>query len=95
MSDLRDQFEAVYTQKYEQETGHTFSTPISELREDAHYGADRTYLNAAWEWWQESRAALVVELPETPNRGIGYGLFEAGKDACREAIEAAGIKVTP
>jgi hypothetical protein len=48
-----------------------------------------------WTGWQASREAVVVELPETPNRGIGYGLFDAGKEACREAIEAQGLRVKP
>jgi len=47
------------------------------------------------EAWLASRSAIVIELPETPNRGIGYGLFDAGKEQCAAAIEAAGLKVKP
>jgi hypothetical protein len=47
----------------------------------------------SWWAWQASRKAIEIELPETPNRGIGYGLFDAGKERCAEAIEAAGLKV--
>lgn len=48
----------------------------------------------AWGAWQYSRASIQIQLPETPNRGIGYGLFDAGKEACRAAIEAAGLRVS-
>jgi hypothetical protein len=46
-----------------------------------------------WEAWQAARAGIVVKLPETPNRGIGYGLFDAGKERCAEAIRAVGVGV--
>lgn len=45
--------------------------------------------------WRASRQAIEIELPETPNRGIGYGLFDAGKEACAEAIRAQGLRVKP
>lgn len=47
----------------------------------------------AWSAWKASRKAIVVKLPETPNRGIGYGLFDAGKERCAEAIRAVGLGV--
>lgn len=67
---------------------------FGEMTATANDDAANMLKAAAWAW-QASRDAVVVELPETPNRGIGYGLFEAGKEACREAIEAAGLKVAP
>lgn len=96
----RAEFEAVYALKYEQETGHKLSTPLIELREGDHYGADRTYLNAAWEWWQASRASVVVELPE-PREGRRTYLDDDARDEgwndclaeCREAFEATGLTV--
>lgn len=52
-----------------------------------------TEVQAAWQAWQASRESLVVELPvcETsfPQLPIPY------MQACREAIEAAGLKVKP
>lgn len=48
---------------------------------------------SAWEAWQASRAGIVVKLPETPNRGVGYGLFDAGKERCADAIRAAGLSI--
>lgn len=52
------------------------------------FGADM-----AWRAWQASRADIVVKLPETPNRGVGYGLFDAGKERCADAIREAGLRV--
>lgn len=52
------------------------------------------HLKSLWEEsWKSSRACIVVKLPETPNRGVGYGLFDAGKERCADAIRAAGLKV--
>jgi hypothetical protein len=46
---------------------------------------------AAWEAWQASRAAVVVELPD-PNE-----VHDSGDFACDviDALEAAGVKVAP
>lgn len=96
MKTLREEFEAVYALKYERDTGHQLSTPLCELREDDHYGADRTYLNAAWEWWQASRAALAVELPEVEYFGDSWsGGWALRKDDVVEALTDAGIPVKP
>ncbi|MEX5536019.1 hypothetical protein ABFV54_12920 [Pseudomonas syringae] len=43
--------------------------------------------------WQASREALVIELPEHYQYDNPGEAFHAIKD-CREAIEAAGVKVT-
>ncbi|MFJ4113766.1 hypothetical protein [Pseudomonas sp. NPDC089758] len=67
---------------------------FGEMTATANDDAAAMLKSAAWAW-QASRDAVVVGLPETPNRGIGYGLFDAGKEACREAIEAKGLKVAP
>ncbi|MBV1814501.1 hypothetical protein KTT58_17290 [Pseudomonas viridiflava] len=48
---------------------------------------------AAWAW-QASREALVIELPEHYQYDNPGEAFHAIKD-CREAIEAAGVKVKP
>lgn len=52
----------------------------------------------AWEAWQASRAALVVELHRPPTLDDFYdiGQFAASRDmyyACRRAIESAGVRV--
>ena len=52
----------------------------------------------AWEAWQTSRAALVVELPPLVD-AKPYACYESGRNdmrgEVREAIEAAGVKVKP
>lgn len=84
----REQFEA----HYDDWSGMVAGTAKSRRMKET-YSEPKT--SAAWVHWQASREAVVVELPDTPNRGIGYGLFDAGKEACRESIEAAGLKVAP
>lgn len=51
--------------------------------------------NLAWWFWQASRAALVVELPETSLTGSIGVAHKAVTKRCREAIEAAGVRVRP
>lgn len=69
------------------------------------------YANGAWDGWQASRASLVIELPPVRPEPIASGdeLKSDGEAAswniwvgeklakadCREAIEAAGLKVKP
>ncbi|WP_139197711.1 hypothetical protein [Pseudomonas sp. NFACC05-1] len=56
------------------------------------------YANGAWDGWQASRAALVVELPSRVD-AKPYACYEGGwndmHDEAREAIEAAGVRVKP
>lgn len=65
-----------------------YGLPYFTIRKD-----DGRYIdglsNIAWEAWQASRKALVVELPDSHpmDQGLVY------LDDCREAIEAAGITV--
>lgn len=52
---------------------------------------------AAWDGWQASRAALVVELPKVIiDDDMNKAEWEAARDMrerCEEAIQAAGIPV--
>ncbi|MBD1589759.1 hypothetical protein [Pseudomonas typographi] len=52
---------------------------------------------AAWEAWQASRAAVVVELPSKWNDPTNSNMqsWDSGIDDARMAIEAAGLKVAP
>jgi hypothetical protein len=43
--------------------------------------------------WKASRAAIVIELPETPNKQVEYELLDEWKERCAEAIKAAGLRV--
>lgn len=55
-----------------------------------------TWVQGAWIGWQASREALVIELPEKWGEytEVGSAVSDA-IDECREAIEAAGLKVKP
>lgn len=48
-------------------------------------------ISAAWVHWQASRAAVVVELPESRSATDAWDY----KEMTVEAIEAAGLKVEP
>ncbi len=62
------------------------------------------YANGAWDGWQASREAVVVELPPkigAHNTSEGGFVrpeaehYDEAIDDCREAIEAQGLRVTP
>lgn len=59
-----------------------------------------------WRFWQASRQALVVDLPakisHLPHSQVGNGFvlpeaeqYDEAIDDCREAVEAAGVRVSP
>lgn len=47
---------------------------------------------SAWEAWQASRAALVVELPNERSLSASDDPW-AVRDWCKDAIEAVGVRV--
>lgn len=62
------------------------------------------YANGAWDGWQASREAVVVELPpkiSAHNTSEGGFVrpeaehYDEAIDDCRAAIEAQGLKVAP
>jgi len=54
-------------------------------------------IDAAWQAWQASRAALVVELPERISKESGYSeddeYYNLALDHCRSQIESTGVRV--
>ena len=49
-----------------------------------------------WKTWQASRAALLIELPETEYYGDSWsGAYALPTEETRDAIEAAGVTVKP
>jgi hypothetical protein len=68
---------------------------LAIVRFDRHLARNEggDYVNGmaeiAWWGWKESRAALVVELPER----LDYAGCTSAIEACRGAIEAAGLRV--
>lgn len=52
--------------------------------------------NSHYPAWQASRAALVVELPDSfDTYGYSAEVARVATDCCAEAIEAAGVRVKP
>lgn len=95
MSQMRDEFEKAVCARIladHPDSGLTVDE-IKATRQGDFY--ESSTWSGMWWAWQDSRSTLVIELPETPNRGVGYGLWDAGKESCREAIEAAGLRVKP
>ncbi len=86
-SKMRSEFEAAFVEEEVRLHGEGFRSSALYMIEK-----DTVNVRSAWWAWQASRQFVVVVLPETPNRGIGYGLFDAGKEACRSAIEALGLR---
>ncbi|MDH0797547.1 hypothetical protein [Pseudomonas carnis] len=96
---MREEFEAAFREKF------GFGRLTASANADAHQ-----MLKAA-EWaWEASRKALVIELPAENPLGSGPGDCGDGRPSfeqhcaaecnfilrdCREAIEAAGVKVKP
>lgn len=90
---MREQFESTWADVMRGDEPAPGRKPTRSIIAPDRYAGSAAQF--AWIWWQRSRSAVEIDMPETPNRGIGYGLFEAGKDACREAIEAQGLRVKP
>lgn len=49
-------------------------------------------ISIAWFWWQASREALVIELPQQSGANLDWN---QAIRYCHQAIEAAGVKVAP
>lgn len=60
-----------------------------------------SWVDAAWDGWKASRAAIVVELPSIREITMGRrenehdSGFNAAVDLCIDAVEAVGLKVKP
>lgn len=81
---------------------------LQDLRGD-YDKAEQEYLDVivqtAWEGWQGSRAALVVELPSSARMYFngapksayedGISCWHGGLNSARAAIQAAGVRVKP
>lgn len=68
------------------------SGQLSLKEDDGEYSFQHTRF--AWQAWQASRAALVVELPQKPYcaQGMAYPDYSDALNDCREAIESVGVK---
>ncbi|HLW29200.1 MAG TPA: hypothetical protein VKY54_15840 [Kiloniellales bacterium] len=99
IAQMRAEFEAAYAEFSVRTKGFSDDeVKIALMRDDDGgylYGA----ANEAWWAWQASRASLVVELPAAKQvthagaKWIGAIAEQEYRDACRAAIEDAGVKV--
>lgn len=88
----REQFEA-------QIRLHTDESEIEERLKKANGGLNYAHpeTDVAWIWWQASREAVEVQLPDRRDYEETLSDHELGfniaLELCAEAIRAAGIKV--
>lgn len=97
---IREEFEASVLSEYPNQNMGKFAT--------GEYQS--TTIEHCWWAWQQSRKVLVIELPTENPLGTGPGDCGDGRPSfeqhcaaecnfiirdCREAIEAAGLKVKP
>lgn len=92
VEDSRADFEAEFRKQY------SFDKHLDLLLEMYNHGTDEEpdidyYSLAArdaWKWWQASRAAIVVELPEW---FVSDAIAVYDRDKIEDALNAAGITV--
>lgn len=95
MEKMREEFEAAYVEGLVLRCGEGFrDTALYSLSEKKPNGDYQHYTDGiAWWAWQASRAALTVELPDASHYDGHQPALAI--DDCRQAIEAAGVKVKP
>lgn len=89
MDKMRDEFEAWCCKR-----GYTLKPAETNcgIIIDGAYGHPRVQL--AWESWQDSRAALCVELPDGSYCGFEGDSFHAymcGVESCKDILDEAGV----
>lgn len=87
---MREEFEAWQIKNMLENGVSEVMARASLAKKDGKYGP---FVEFAWTIWQASRATLVVELPETSLTGSIGVAHRAVTKRCREAIEAAGVRV--
>lgn len=97
--DSRDQFEA-WAMRRAERSPSGLNKELLDRYDDGDGDYRQAWVSSAWEGWQASREAVVVELPsafwpgyieEVDGEIINDDLFT--KTQAVEAIEAAGVKV--
>ncbi|MBB3239203.1 hypothetical protein FHW68_000675 [Pseudomonas sp. Tn43] len=103
---LREQFEAAVIARMKESGFLEVEIRVECLGRSGDGYADGS-VDTYWHFWNESRAAVVVELPppypepEAPVDAIddsfmdAYHAAKGMRHACAKAIEAAGLKVAP
>lgn len=94
MSDkMREEFEVAWADVMRGDDPPLGRKPLRSQIDPDRYRGDA--VNFAWCWWQRSRESLVIELLAVraedycPLSNVAY------REECRQAIEAAGLKVKP
>lgn len=90
--DMREEFELHYAEEFAAVRGYK-PTPeeMVSMRDGDSYGSDRGYLNGYWKGWQESRAKLIVKLPDS-YRSAGSKFELLNKDHMIIALTELGIR---
>ncbi|WP_434577607.1 hypothetical protein [Pseudomonas sp. Z1-6] len=89
---MREEFEATWADVMRGDEPPPGRKPARSRIDPERYAGDAAQF--AWVWWQRSREPLVIELPDHycyDRPGEAYPVIQD----CREAIEAAGLKVSP
>lgn len=87
---MREQFEA-WAHRKAVVSGHQFMAFLLARNADGSY--QTTWVDSAWEGWQASREAVVVELPKFDD--YPASMERDMRESLRSSIEAQGLKVTP
>lgn len=89
---LREQFEAAVIKRMKESGFLEVEIRVECLGRSGDGYADGS-VDAYWHFWQESRAALVVDLPRW-NAAHMHGSADVWtEDEVRDALEAAGVNV--
>jgi hypothetical protein len=103
---LREQFEAAVIARMKESGFLEVEIRVECLGRSGDGYADGS-VDTYWHFWNESRAAVVVDLPpapaepDVPEDAIDDSHMDAFhaanrmRSACQKAIEADGLKVTP
>lgn len=91
---MREQFEEAWSYARRNDEGVPGPKPLRSLTDPERYRGEA--VNFAWTWWQRSREALVVSLPDTEWFGDSWsGGWAMSKENVVDALEEQGLKVTP
>lgn len=84
----REQFEQTWCYAMRNDEGVPAARPLRSLVDPEKYRGSG--VNAAWYWWQASRAAVVLELPAFDD--YPASMERDMQQSLRAAIEAQGLK---
>jgi hypothetical protein len=89
---MREQFEKAVIERLKEGGFLEVEIRVECLPRDGEGYYDGS-VNAYWHFYKQSRADLVVTLPKEGDMSGDGHFFDIGVEACRKAIEAAGVTV--